>query len=109
MKIYGEAPETVSTSTVTVAVAALGVGLKFTGIDGIEYKNEVGLKISCTFVEILYASETAPVTPLILIGVPSLKLCGVKVDTVITDPDPPFPIELILSGSGENAPTISHS
>ena len=113
--MYGEAPPTVSVSTVTVALDALGLGLMF-GYDASEgkrYVNVVALITFWTFVEMLYGNVTPePLTPLILIGVPWFKLCAVEVVTVTTvlavDPFPET-IESIVIGSGENAPTISHS
>ena len=109
LKMYGDAPETVSVSIVTVDPEALGFAFKLAGKLDSRYVNEVLSMTDCTFVEILKGCST---TPLILIGVPALKLCSVSVVTVtILLGVVPLPeiIELILIGSDAKAPTISHS
>ena len=51
--MYGEAPDTVSVSIVTVADEALGVAGKLSRTNGSRYVNTVLLVTFCTFVEIL--------------------------------------------------------
>ena len=74
LKIYGDAPDTVSVSIVTVALPtcnpAAGPAGKFALTEGSAYVNVVSLITCITFVEIL---KSASLTPRILIGVPELR------------------------------------
>ena len=70
LKIYGDAPETVSVSTVTFSAPEIdGSGSIEAGLDSIIYVNFKLLLGStlCTLVDILYLES---LTPEILIGVP---------------------------------------
>ena len=53
LKMYGDAPDTVSVSIVTVADEALGVAGKLSLTNGNKYVNTVLLVTFCTLVEIL--------------------------------------------------------
>ena len=53
LNTYGDAPVTVSTSTITVAPETLGFAFRLIGNDGSKYVNWVSLSTSWTFVEIL--------------------------------------------------------
>ena len=53
MKIYGEAPVTVSVSMVTVAFDEFGVAGRSVSTNGSKYVNTVSLVTFCTFVDIL--------------------------------------------------------
>ena len=110
LKIYGDAPVTVSVSIVRVwFVVGGGVAIKVVGTDGSRYVNWSSARILATFVEILYSGDDIP---LILIGVPLLKPCGVAVVTVTTLPAvlplPENKLDMTI-GSDANAPTISNS
>ena len=53
LNIYGDAPLTVSVSTVTVALATFGFGFKLLGNVGKRYVNCVGLNTFCTLDDML--------------------------------------------------------
>ena len=74
-----------------------------------KYVNLVSLITDCTTEAMLYSGAE---TPLILIGVPTFRLCASEVVTVTCVlAVVPFPeiIEAIETGSDANAPTICHS
>ena len=54
MKIYGDAPDTVSVSIVAVAAVALGDAAKSSGTNGSKYVNTLSDVTFCTFVDKLY-------------------------------------------------------
>ena len=109
MKIYGDAPDTVSVSIVAVAAVELGAAAKSSGTNGSKYVNTLSEITFCTFVDKLYLKSD---TPLILIGVPVVNPWSTDVVTVIIDvgvvPSPDL-IDDIVIGSDANAPTISNS
>ena len=53
LKMYGDAPVTVSVSTVTVALATLGVAGRLGRTNASEYVKRVSLRTAATFVEML--------------------------------------------------------
>ena len=69
LKIYGEAPDTVSVSIVTVAASTFGFGGRFAGTNSKEYVNFF-LSVGSTPVTIVETLYLATATPFILIGVP---------------------------------------
>ena len=109
LKIYGDAPDTVSVSIVAVAAVALGDAAKSSGTNGNRYVNTLVPVTLCTFVDKLYLKSD---TPFILIGVPVVNPCSIDVVTVIIEvgvvPSPDL-IDDIVIGSDPNAPTISNS
>ena len=112
LKIYGDAPPTVSVSTVAVAPLTFDAGVVNSfGTDSSVYVNFFGFAGSTlvTFDETLYSKG---VTPDILMGVPTSKLWSCSVKTVTTlDTFPPLPDSTLTSfiGSAAKAPTISNS
>ena len=70
LKIYGDAPDTVSVSIVTVAADVLGDAAKSSGTKGKRYVKVLNPVTFCTFVDKLYLKSS---TPRILIGVPVVK------------------------------------
>ena len=109
LKMYGDAPDTVSVSIVAVAAVALGDAARSSGTNGSKYVNTVLLVIFCTLVDKLYLKSE---TPLILIGVPVVNPCSIDVVTVIIEvgvvPSPDFIDDMVI-GSDPKAPTISNS
>ena len=109
MKIYGDAPDTVSVSIVAVAADVLGVAAKSSGTNGKRYVKVRSPVTFCTLVDKLYLKSS---TPLILIGVPVVNEWSAAVVTVIIDvgvvPSPDLIAEIVI-GSDPNAPTISNS
>ena len=109
LKMYGDAPDTVSVSIVAVAAVALGDAAKSSGTNGNRYVNTLVPVTFCTFVDKLYLKSD---TPFILIGVPVVNPCSIDVVTVIIEvgvvPSPDL-IDDIVIGSDPNAPTISNS
>ena len=113
LKIYGEAPVTVSVSTETKAPEPLkpadGPAGKFGLTKGSKYVNLFSSITFCTFVDIL---KSVTLTPLILIGVPADTSWGKDVVTVTklpaVAPSPEIILDIALS-SVANAPTISNS
>ena len=73
LNTYGEAPETVSVSTITLPFVEVPGVCKFASNDGKRYVNVVGSTTVATRVEILYACGN---TPLIFIGVSYASLCA---------------------------------
>ena len=114
LKIYGDAPFTVSVSTITTAPTTLGLirmSLWSSKLGNV-YLNNLGLDslTSVTFVDMLYPDSP---TPLILIGVPTSNpwsICVMTVISALATPPPESAVILdILIGSFANAPTISNS
>ena len=109
LKIYGDAPETVSVSIVIVPADVLGDAAKSSGTNGSRYVNVRKPVTLWTFVDKLYLKSS---TPRIFIGVPVVKEWSAAVVTVMIEvgvvPSPDW-IDAILIGSDPNAPTISNS
>ena len=116
--MYGEAPETVSVSTTTFAVATLSVPPDWGGTllksPSVRYVKVVLSITSWTKDEVLYGRLVLvpSTTPFTWMGVPTFNPCSVFVVTVILrDGIIPLPdlIAEISIGSVAKAPTISNS
>ena len=109
LKIYGDAPETVSVSIVTFALDNDGFAFRSTGKLESLYVNFLVLATLATLVEILYSDVP---TPLIFIGVPTFKLWStfvVTVTTLLAVIPSPDTTSVIVIESSPKAPTISYS
>ena len=109
LKIYGEAPDTVSVSIVTVPAVVPGFAARSSGTNGKRYVKVRSPVTFCTFVDKLYLISS---TPLILIGVPVVNPWSDAVVTVIIEvgvvASPDIILDIVI-GSDPNAPTISNS